>query len=618
MSLLVASVFVTGVSRADEQPANPLQTTPVLTVIDSGVTPGMVTVPPVVMNYATGRSRTGAVPREVAAIVLATEDRRVRLIDPDGTIIATVRTGERYPVAVLPVGTGILRMLRKDGVDVLIGYFGGHATVVHPVAGGPGIGEGPGRGIEGDPVAIYHDPEENSYILYSSGQIAYRSTGGNTLWSRPLPAPIRGHGSDGTIVYVGLADGRIFAFFPGGRGDLIARVDSAVEDVVIVDDGGGNGRRRFGVLDSNGRVYLLAPRRDRDEWSILWSADLGERYRGTRGRFAEGVARDRLAVYAERGPVTMVDLDGHLLWRREPGGEGVRTAAFIGQQGSGAGDSRLFVVDALGRGHLFSRNGVVESVIHLDGVPDRVVPLDGIDRLFLGYPDWRYDILGFTDESDRDATTIESPTARFGTTSRGDGSAMPQNPGALRRYADAVLSADSYQQRRDLLVTLRSRLVGGRLFGELPVMREVLEELSTEAFSDPVLRGGIVQNNFPSVRREAAVLLGELGDRESRRILARIVRNDPDGTVVSAALSATARSGRDDASAVIYGFERFQRATDRDRISLAEGIVVCLESTVPDQREPVLAERRRIAIALAGADIPRSLRDRAIRVLRDR
>jgi len=613
--LLVTLVSVPGTIRGDDQRGGSFGAAATLIVVDSGVTPGMITVSPFLISYMTGRSGTGAGPQEVPGIVLATEDRRVRLIDPDGRVVTTVRTGERSPAAIFPVATGILRVLRAGGPDLLVGYSGGRVTVAHPRAGAIGTDGGGGNGIEGEPVAVYPDPEENAYLLYSSGAVAYRSTAGNVLWSRPLPAPVRSHGSDGSTVYVGLGDGRVFAFYPGGRGEMIARVEGAVEDVINVDDQGRSGQGRLAVLDSEGRLYLLAPHRDRGQWSIQWSTDLGERYRGTRGRFAEGGAGNEIAVYVERGPVSMVDRDGRVLWRREPGGEGVRSATILRPGGDGTGDSFLLVIDALARGHLYSRDGAVATVIHLDGVPDRVVPFDGINRVFLGYPDWRYDILALAGDAVGDATT--SPPTRSAGASRSGGYAGPRNPSALRRYADAVLSGDSHRQRSDLLDTLRSRLAGGRLFAEVAVMREILEDLSLEAFSDPVLRGGIVQNDFPAVRREAVTLLGELGDRSSRGVLVRVVRSDPDVTVVSAALAATARTGRDDGSAVIYGFERFRTASERDRALLAEGIIACLESTVPDQGETVPAERRRIAISLAGANIPRALRERATRVVRD-
>ncbi|MFP4151532.1 MAG: HEAT repeat domain-containing protein [Alkalispirochaeta sp.] len=605
-----------GALRAEEAVTDPRLIGTTLTVVDSGVTPGTITVPPTLISYMTTRSETGEGPRERSAIALATEDRRLRLLGPDGSEIAAVRTGVRSPIAIFPVGTGILRLLRPDGADILAGFNGARGVTATAGDSEDGTPSRYDRSVIGDILAVYPDAEENSYLLYPPGQIEYRSTTGNTLWSRPLPAPIRSHGSDGSILFLGLADGRVFAFYSGGRGDVIARIDAAVEDVTPVGSGAGGGREGPAVLDADGYVHLLEGTRDRKEWRVAWSTDLGERYRGTRARFAEGSASDGIAVYAEGGPVTRVDLNGRLVWRREPGGEGVRNAAILDYGPDGTTTGYLFVVDTAGRGHLFAPDGTVESVLHLDGIPDRVVPFDDINRIFLGYPDWRYDILAIV--ADEDGDDSGASTGRRRIVSAAGAGDPPRTPTALRRYADAVLSGDSSRQRLDLLETIDDRITEGRLFGEVSTVREVLGEIALEAFSDPVLRGGIVQNDYPAVRREAVSLLGDLGDRSSRRILARVVRNDPDGTVVYAALAATARSGRDDASAGVYGFERFRRAREADRSLIAEGLVVCFEGTVPDQRETAIEERRRIATALAGANLPRPLRERAIRVVRGR
>lgn len=67
-------------------------------------------------------------------------------------------------------------------------------------------------------------------------------------------------------------------------------------------------------------------------------------------------------------------------------------------------------------------------------------------------------------------------------------------------------------------------------------IRETLEFLAMEGVLNVTRENGRVTNNFPDVRRQAAIYLGELGTPEAKNSLLRIVNVDNEPMVISEAI----------------------------------------------------------------------------------
>jgi hypothetical protein len=81
-------------------------------------------------------------------------------------------------------------------------------------------------------------------------------------------------------------------------------------------------------------------------------------------------------------------------------------------------------------------------------------------------------------------------------------------------------------------------------------LRASLEYLATEGTVAMVRENGRVVNNYPQVRRQAAAYLGELGTREARDTLLKILRVDNESMVLVEAFKSLAKIGineKDDA-----------------------------------------------------------------------
>ena len=528
-------------------------------------------------------------------------------MDYAGQLVTEYRTGIRDPHAVLHLSGGVLQVVNSGGTPHLFGYYNGrfHGATADVSRTATDTAA---------PIAIYPDPHDNLYTLIAPGVIRYTSAAGRRLYERPLPAAIRSHAVDGETLFIGLTDGRLFGFFRDGRGEVLTRLPAPIVDLRVPLDG----RSRYLLaLDESGTVYRLDPHAsgggNQRELRIRWSRDLSGEIRGGRLRFAASAAAAPTAIYAVGGGLGVLAADGELLW--------VRTVPGTGFQWAGAYEFPAFVtaVTTDGRLFVFDAAGELVAVRQLQRRPVALYPLPRRGQLFVEYPEWRYELLELRDRSaaappDENGETGASRLPVLfsgGTTISVSGYARS---GALGALSGSVLDGTSREERRSLLKTLHNRLERESLFGAVETFRASLVELSQEAYRDPRGRGGVVQNDFPTVRRAAVELLANLGDRPSRRALAEVIRHDPDPNVVAAALRAIAAGGRDDVSAVVIGYERFQRFADRERAVVAAALVDCLEVVVPAREVHDVARFQEIAVELAAAAVPRSVRERALSV----
>jgi HEAT repeat protein len=109
--------------------------------------------------------------------------------------------------------------------------------------------------------------------------------------------------------------------------------------------------------------------------------------------------------------------------------------------------------------------------------------------------------------------------------------------------------ADSKDMKLVALQYIRQAVEEGRTN---PDVRKALEFLATETSSTVVRAGGVgrVLNNFPDVRREAALLLGEFPTVEAKDTLLKVTLADNEPMVIAAAIKSLGKIGMNDADDV--------------------------------------------------------------------
>jgi len=102
--------------------------------------------------------------------------------------------------------------------------------------------------------------------------------------------------------------------------------------------------------------------------------------------------------------------------------------------------------------------------------------------------------------------------------------------------------ADSKDMKLVALQYIRQSLDEGRAG---PEVRKTLEFLATETTMTVVRAGGVGRtlNNFPDVRREACLMLGEIKSVESKDALLKVTLTDNEPMVVAAAIRSLGKVG---------------------------------------------------------------------------
>ena len=573
-----------------------------LHTVYEGVGAGAITAPPIGITYQENGELHNAV-------VLATEDRRLRLLAENGVVADEYRTGIRNPVSVAVVshrrgGGTLIRTTAGDGGVAITSVYGGRmwgASLVpptHPRGHARGWGE-----IGASVVATHVDPTGNTLIFSSPPTVSYISATGYTLWSRSLPAAVTSTASDDSAVYAGLADGRVYAFLPHGEGIHATRLAAGISDIAI---GTENGKPFVVILTTEGRVVRLDG--EETELSVTWSADLPQGTPGGESRFVLPFEPGRIVVFWRRGAVVVLDSDGGEEWVLDFPGAGFEDVIVLPVEGLLVGtttDGRILSIDS---------TGAVTDVAALGTATTRITPLPLQGRVFLEYPDWRYEVVQGQPRSA--AGPVSAFDFRFsGSILAGTSGTREDTRGALIRLAEATLSGSSRSDRSALLDALDRRIGERNLYGRVDDVIEVLSKLARESYGGPRIVGGVVQNNFPVIRSKAAGLLRYFGDRSTRQTLAMIVRYDPDVDVVVAALESAGYSGFDDAGVAEWGYQRLQAAADGERPVIAKALISFLSRTVATDREQA---NRFIEITanVAASDVPRGVRDAALTLSR--
>ena len=554
-----------------------------LRLVWTDVTAGALSAPPTDVRTSEG-----------AFLLLATADRRLRLVDRAGDTVSVVPTGIRRPTELFRERPGVFLLIsdalgrRGRGMTAV-----GDAAIVRVRVAGSTLrtvgspGE-EGSGIVENASAIALDGEGNLYSFADSGLVGHGSTTGVELWRRALPGGVTTvvGGSEG--VYAALSDGRVFVFDSRGEGRPAVHWPSPILDMAGAK--GGEGAALL-IRDDTQRLSLVVleegPR-------TLWHLD------GVAG-WSRGGTPDVLlptAVAARDGRVRLMGNSTSPAWTLETRSPVIATTAV--HEGRGYvlldTDNRLMLVDA---------SGSVAATLRLASPPIGMWWLPDYRRLLVAYPDWRIQAFA-VDGLDREGARSADGDVRSASTTAYPGT------GALVALARTVLAGHSIDERRALLDRLRVRLDEGALYGALVDYRYILAELLQEAYRNPRIAGGVVVNDAPEVRARAVAALGALSDRASRVTLTGSVRFDPDASVAAAALHAIARYGVDEFGAFPHAVRRFADGSSGERAALAPAMVDFLAYTAVTVENPALAAR---AIDLiARSSVSRDLRRRAVRL----
>lgn len=187
-----------------------------------------------------------------------------------------------------------------------------------------------------------------------------------------------------------------------------------------------------------------------------------------------------------------------------------------------------------------------------------------------------------------------------------------------------IIKAEAASPDRDMkmvaLTDIREMVAEGSA-RDNPEILEVLGDLAGEGVTNIVREQGLVINDFPEVRREAAKILGEMGTPEAARELNTILLTDPEPMVMSEAILAISNISVDDTNArnrsmaaAIYR----QTAVNKDN-NFAYTYLQAVENVASREggiNDPMIFEEvAKIADARQGYN--RVVRERAFRLLRE-
>lgn len=585
-----------------------------VTPVWSDVTPGRVTVEP-----------WGVSPGEDTLIVVVTEDRRLRLRDSRGAVVAATRTGLREPTGALREGSDYALLIppRSSGTPMVrVDLFGASPRVVGQPLSVNSV-------IAGEARFIVTDGESLIYTVSATGMVTHASTAGGVLWQRRLTAAPTAVAAYRGAVYVALADGRLFRFDGNGTGIELAHLGAPV----VAMEGVETVAPALLTFDSDGNVTLLSITEEgSDAVSVQWRVPVGAdrasepasaartspnvtetpAHQDRSARIAVTPPRGRskswyAAVTDPAGAVAVVDSTGDV--RAVP----LPAEASIDMVCTGRIPSGGFLVVSGRQLLLLSDRGVILDDVELSHDPATATWIDGIGQLILTYGDWSIEAW----------TVAAGPVEPLPLVSewsppvpRGQRHGNAVFPGALSARAEAVFRGTSRSGRASLLSEIQGQRRRAVLFDRVGEARSILRRLVRETLESPQVDEGRVRNDFPGIRRAAVEELGRYLDRTSREVLTDVVRHDPDAQVVAAALHAFARFGIDEAGITAHAVDRFRRADDRDRAALAPAMIEFLEFTSATLRYPAAAEEA--LDLLIESNLSRDVRRRAATIERAR
>lgn len=437
----------------------------------------------------------------------AAEDRYLYAVDRNGTMIWRTDVG------------------RRPGGSVAVGADG---AIVATLDNGDLLSLNPdGRLIWRANVT---DGRPFAPVLLSNGVIVTvrrpstleaRTHAGRQIWSVDIGAPVSaapiaaGRGS----LVVATAEGELVRVAVDGRverrryvGEVASQIVAGEEGIVL---GSTNGR--IVVVDSD-----LEPR---------WRADVGSAVRDVRV-----AATGDLYATSDDGALTRVTSEGVIAWRTQPASEAMRSVV-VGEH----------VLAASGNGVL-TRYGRDGGTIWQMILPDRPIeitspPSGGVLVTTERWVTYAYDI-AFEPSG-------AWPERRGGPGRRGVGPGAGSGRVALEAFAGSIdylalrglLFAGGQSEQAVAMAGIASRVErDANLAGEYPYLLALSEAVAGSPYFGQLARSG--PKAAPRRAREQAIgVIAAIGDLESARFLARLLRYEPDPMMQAAVLDAMGELG---------------------------------------------------------------------------
>lgn len=176
-----------------------------------------------------------------------------------------------------------------------------------------------------------------------------------------------------------------------------------------------------------------------------------------------------------------------------------------------------------------------------------------------------------------------------------------------------LANADERENKEVALQYLRDAAENGSVS---PDMMVALEHLAGEGINTQSRTKGRVMNNFPDIRREACIILGQVGTDEAAVTLNKIVKTDNEPMVLSAAIHSLGEIGYNDndevSNAIAFYSNKFESMNPSSSLALeVVNAYEKLSGNIKDTK-PVINSLQRIA---TDYHFVKPVRDRAQEVL---
>lgn len=423
-----------------------------------------------------------------------------------------------------------------------------------------------------------------------------RTHAGRLLWSTDLSAPVSAApvgAGEGTLI-VATTEGELVLVSVDGRIERRRYVGEVASQIVATGEG-------IILGSTNGRIVAvdadLEPR---------WRADVGSAIRDVRVS-----ATGDLYATSDDGALTRVTPEGVIAWRTQSGSGAVRSLV--------VSDNIL----AASEDGVLTRYGRDGARVWQMILPDRPIeitapPSGGVLVTTESWVTYAYD-MAFTPSG-------AWPERRGGPGRRGVGPAAGSGRVALdtfRGSADylalrGLLFAGGQSEQTVAMAGISARVAREEnLAGEYPYLLELSESVAGSPYFGQLAQSG--PKAAPRRAREQAIeVIGAIGDLESTRFLARLLRYEPDPTMQAAVLAAMGRLGTPVDEELAARLSQIVRRDVARRPSDVLGLAISrFVDTIDSYRggylHPDIADT---LLAIARANYARTVREEALATLR--
>lgn len=443
-----------------------------------------------------GKIRGNPAVTDDGIVYALSEDRHLYAIDEtDGSLIWRCPLQERVWESLSVGPDGSIYTVSKNGQIIAVNPFGSV------------IWRFDGDGIPaGNPVVA---ADGSIYVGYSSGTLLSLSHTGKLRWTLILPKGISASpaiASEGTVYVPGL-DNILYAV--SGWGKLLW--NAVLAGIPSSPALAGNGMIFVGT--DYGSLVALNP-----DGEILWDTL-------SQSRFLSPVVSSNLVVSTtERGTIAAYNFDGKKEWEAVLQ-YGPIVSISLTAEGS------VYAIFRSGRVLILSKNlGAVERSFETPG-REGYFTLSQHGSLICGKDDWMLYAL--------DA----QPVASLGWPQSGSDpfhSGRQSSAAGVRKVGNYYRDNADYLYLRSMsdsldisikmvaLNEIRSRIMNGTIGSSAAYLLMILESLASEGNARTMRSQNRIINDFPNIRSEASLLLGEIGTYQTVALLSNLLANERD------------------------------------------------------------------------------------------